>query len=302
MLIERFHADVAPNYKFFYPPQLEARGLADKVKIISGDDPSPPTLAAFSFTPTAVDTTTQSQTVDVSAEPADKQSGVDAVDVRFAYGTSKPVPVMLGATAEARASANDVGTSDEPFVRLVRHGATWTGSLTIPGCVQGGAWKAGVYLQNRAGRSRDYDDRALRAAGLPDTVQVTSNPVDTNAPTISSASVDAAAQTITVGFDHGVFNVSPQTLTIYSAVPTATRYDHPLAIDGITCSDDSGAVPCDGSAGAVSAAVLDVPSVLPGASYEIWANLHQVVPQIVDAEGYAIDPEYGPQGKASATG
>ena len=60
-LIERFFPNVRPRYKFFYPSMLERLGLPDKLTIISGRDTSRPTLDAFSFTPTAVDTTTQAR-------------------------------------------------------------------------------------------------------------------------------------------------------------------------------------------------------------------------------------------------
>ena len=167
----------------------------------------------------------------VSAEATDEQSRVTAIYVRFEKGTSASRPVSLAAHARSGAPTNDVGTSNEPFVRLVRNGDVWSGSLTIPGCVRSGSWKVA-------------------------------------------------------------------TLTVYPGAPSAARYDNPLSIDDIACSDNSGPVACDGSAGGVTTAVLDVPAIASTASYEIWANLHQAIPQIVDAQGYALDPEYGPQSTA----
>lgn len=299
LLIERFHRDVRPTDKFFYPSTLEALGLADKVKIVSGKDTSRPTLTDFSFTPSSVDTTTQSQTVDVSAKAADAQSGVVGIYVRFEYGTSKVQPISAGPMPLFHLPTNDLGTSKEPFVRLVRNGDAWHGTLTIPGCGASGSWKAGVYVLDASGRHRDYDDEALRKAGLPDDLEVTSHEVDTDRPGVTDASVDATSHAISLTFDPGVFNVSPAAITIYPATPVANRYRSALPIDSIDCSEASTAVTCDGSAGAVTTAVLHVPSVVADQTYQVWINLDQVVPQIVDAEGYPIDPEYGPQGVAT---
>ncbi|HVV75490.1 MAG TPA: hypothetical protein VHC43_05590 [Mycobacteriales bacterium] len=303
MVIARYHPNVRPRDRFSYPSKLIAHGLNPTLKIVSGRETSTPTLTNFTFMPTSVDTTTQSRLVNVTAD-TQSQSGPAAIYVRFAYGTTKPVPIRAGPAPSlpprAHALTNDVGTSNEPFVRLVPDGTSWSGSLTIPGCVTNGVWKAGVYIQDQAGRHRDYDDAALRNAGLPDTLNVTSNEVDTDAPGVSSVSADATTHTISVSFSPGVFNIAPAALTVYRSTPAGPQYESPLSIAGISCRTADVAIACNGSAGAVSTAVLQVPSVVAGETYEVWANLNQVIPPISDAEGYAVDPEYGPQGTATA--
>ncbi|HEX3707762.1 MAG TPA: hypothetical protein VHV76_14140 [Mycobacteriales bacterium] len=297
-LVARYRHDVSPNYRFFYPDKLAALGLPNKVTIASGRDTSDPRLTSFAFTPTAIDTTTQPRGIRITATANDDQSGVASVYVRFAYGSSKVVPLSTGLNPPPRPPA-PIGTNVDLFAKLVRHGDVWTGDITVPACVHGGTWQAGVDVTDGARRSRDYDDTALRAVGLPSTLDVTSTPVDTALPTITAAKVSAAHHTIVVTFDHGMRSVSPTMLTIYPTVPRADRYDRALAIQQVACNNATSVVACDGSGGPITSATLNVGATTAGASYEVWANLRQAVPQLIDTQGYAIDPEYGPQGRAA---
>jgi hypothetical protein len=297
ILVARYRYDVRPDYRFFYPATLKRSGLPVVVRITSGRDTAKPVLSAFSFTPDAVDTTSQAQVIHIAASAID-ESGITAIDVRFGYGSSKVVPVSLNPNAPQPPSP-PIGTNVDAFSRLARQGDEWRGSITIPSCIHGGTWQAGVYIANRAKRSRDYDDHALRSAGFASALEVTSTPVDTDVPTITTATASAATHTISLTFDHGMRAVTPSMLTVYPSTPRATRYDQPLTIQSITCANAADPTDCDGSGGPITSATLSVPAVTQGETYEVWANLHQAIPQLIDTEGYAIDGEYGPTARAT---
>jgi hypothetical protein len=156
-------------------------------------------------------------------------------------------------------------------------------------CELSGSWRIDAVVTDRAGNSADYPSSKLIAAGLPGSLSVTSDPGDVVAPSVQNATASAAAHTITLDFSEGVKNVSPSTLSVFATQPALTRYEHPLQIAAISCSNGTpGAIGCDGSEGMVTAATLSVPSLVEGQSYRLWANLNAVISQLTDAAGNPV--------------
>jgi hypothetical protein len=134
-----------------------------------------------------------------------------------------------------------------------------------------------------------FSSKKLLAAGLPGQLPVTSHPGDSVAPSVKSATASAAHHMITLDFSEGVKNVTDSTLTVYALAPVSARFHTPLAVSGVVCSDGTGTVPCSGSGGLVTSAVLTVPDVTAGHDYEVWANQGSVTSQLTDAAGNPID-------------
>jgi hypothetical protein len=94
---------------------------------------------------------------------------------------------------------------------------------------------------------------------------------------------------ITLDFSEGVKNVTDSTLDVFALAPASARFQTPLAISHIVCSDGTGTVACSGSGGLVTSAVLTVPDVSAGRNYQVWANPDSVTSQLTDGAGNPLD-------------
>jgi hypothetical protein len=259
-----------PRFKEFDKDRLQARHFTHSLKITSGVDTTKPVLKGLRVTPTSVDTTSGSQLVTITARATDKQSGLGLVLARI-----------------ASRGGYDRGSFLD--VRLHRNGNLWTGQAKIRECVPSGTWKVSVFLVDHAENLAQYSSKKLLALGLPDHLSVTSHPGDSDAPFVRSSTASGAGHMITLDFSEGVKNVTDSTLAVFALAPASARFQTPLAISHIVCSDGSGSVACSGSAALVTSAVLTVPDVTAGHDYQVWANLDSVTSQLTDGARNPLD-------------
>jgi hypothetical protein len=270
-LLAGFGKAVKPRFKEFDQDRLKARHFTHALKITSGVDSTKPALTGLRVTPTTVDTRSGSQLVTITARATDKQSGLG-----FAVAQ-----IVSRGGFETPGSFRDV--------RLFRHGNLWIGHANIRECAPSGTWKVSIDLVDRADNVAQYSSKKLLAAGLPGTLSVTSNPGDAVPPSVQSSTASGAGNMITLDFSEGVKNVTDSTLDVFALAPASARFQTPLAISHIVCSDGTGTVACSGSGGLVTSAVLTVPDVSAGRNYQVWANPDSVTSQLPDGAGNPLD-------------
>jgi hypothetical protein len=270
-LLAVFEGAGSPKFKEFNNDRLQARHFTHSLKIVSGVDTTKPALTGLRVTPTSVDTTSGTQLVTITARATDKQSGLAFAQAQVSFGHRyQPSGALLN-------------------VRLARHANVWTGQAKIRECVPSGTWKVSVDLVDHAENVAQYSSKKLLAAGLPGTLSVTSHPGDSVPPTVKSSTASGAGHMITLDFSEGVKNVTDSTLAVFALAPASNRYQAPLAISHVVCSDGTETVACSGSGGLVTSAVLDVPDVTAGQNYQVWANLNSVTSQLTDGARNPLD-------------
>ncbi|MBV9870902.1 MAG: hypothetical protein JO214_09810 [Frankiaceae bacterium] len=267
-LYVRYPDDVRPNYHFFAPSASRTSQLPGGFRIRGRADLTPPTLTDFTFTPDAVDSTSESQTVTVTARATDHQSGVSRIYVDFFHHPRRYPPRGYGSGVAL--------THDSD--------GTWHGAMTVPMCIGSHHWQADVYLfDNAGGRSHDTLNE-LRAAGFPTKLTVTSDPPgDTEPPYVTASSSSGLDKTITLNFSEGVKGPSPDTLAVYDAPKHSAAT--PVTVTMVTCSNGVATVECDGSQGLVTAASLTVPDLTAHHRYDVYANPNPTVARITDGVG-----------------
>jgi hypothetical protein len=131
-------------------------------------DITPPTLNSFTFTPTSINTTTNSATVTVTAQLSDNLSGVQNCAVYF---------------------IDPSGTLSEGAYLYLISGTnlngTYQGQVVIPAYAEPGTWTAQIYASDND--SNFFVDNAaqLQSLGFPTNLQVTSQQ-DITPPTLIS--------------------------------------------------------------------------------------------------------------------
>jgi hypothetical protein len=287
-----------PQYRNYNNVQLKARGFASALAITSTLDNTPPRLTKFSFTPNAVNTTTGRQTVAITASATDAVSGVRQVEVSFYKNSNLGIEFSAGSNEAGATAARGFGglgdfeDGGNVNVRLTRTGAQWTGTATFRECVPVGKWHVSAQLFDNADNGSYFSGKKLTTLGFPNTLQVAAARQYVFDPVVTAATAAGASHQITLDFDHGVENLTASNLTAYAMSPAGTRYQTPLPITMIKCSNGSAFIDCSGSGGLVSSAVLKVPATLGHQNYEVWADLDATTSQITDAGGLPVSWQY----------
>jgi len=73
------------NYKYFSSTVLAARGFATQLQVINNNEAIPPEISDFSFTPSAIDTTSGSRDVSITVRATDAIAGVRSIRVTFLH-------------------------------------------------------------------------------------------------------------------------------------------------------------------------------------------------------------------------
>jgi hypothetical protein len=293
-----FASGLSPRYRSYSSAQLKARGFASTVAITSSVDVTPPRLTDFSFTPDSVDTTTGKQTVAVTASATDAVSGVKQIEVSFEKNSGLGIVFDAGSNPRGAESAAGFGSLGEfqdggnVNVRLTRTGSQWTGTATFRECVPAGKWHVSASVLDNAGNAAYLNGKKLTALGFASTLQVAAAPQYVFDPVVTAATAAGAYHQITLDFDEGVKNLTSSNLTAYAVSPADTRYQAPLPITAIACSNGKALIDCSGSGGLVTSAVLTIPNVTGGRNYEIWADLGATTSQIADAGGLPLSWQY----------
>jgi hypothetical protein len=288
----------SPEYRDYDNTKLELLGFPSNVTVTSTADLTPPLLTKFSFTPGSVDTTTGSQTVAVTASASDAVSGVKQIEVSFERNSDVGIVFSAGSNPSGATSASGLGGLGEfedggsVNVRLTRSGSRWTGTATFRKCVPVGKWHVSAGVFDNAGNAGFFSGKKLTKLGFANTLQVAAAPQYVFDPVVTAATAAGAYHQITVDFDHGVQNLTTSNLTAYAMSPADARYQKPLTISTIACSNGKAIIDCSGSAGLVTSAVLTIPKVTGGRNYEVWADLDPTIPQITDAGGLPVSWQY----------
>ena len=197
--------DHVGNYEYYYTSQLQALGFPTQLIVTSNEDTQSPMLTSFTFSPTSINTTTSSATVNVTAQVTDNLSGVAVVSPYFvspsgSHSVSAPMSLSSGSDLNG----------------------TWTGTATFPAYGEAGTWTVNnVYVGDHVGNYEYYYTSQLQALGFPTQLIVTSNE-DTQSPmltsfTFSPTSINTTTSSATV-------NVTAQVTDNLSGVAVVSPY------------------------------------------------------------------------------
>lgn len=280
-----------PRDRSYNAATLRRMGLPSTVTVVSGTDRSKPTLSSLAFSPSSIDSTSGAEQVTVTAHATDTGSGVDSVEVEG--GIRHGVNGVPDGFYPHAASGIGYLSSDNFHVRLHHTtGTTWVGTTTVRQCVPSGTYKLEVQVRDAAENYHGYSTKALAKAGITSTVDVTSKHGDVAAPYVYSAATYGPDHALFLDFSEGVADVDPSTLHVFALSPRSARFTAPESISAITCANGTDTVDCSGSGGLVTSAELTIPSLNPGGRYEVYANLDQAVPQLVDGNGNPMQWQY----------
>src|SRR5258708_353286 len=146
---------------------------------VRASDTTPPTLTSFTFSPTAVNTTTSYATVNVTSQVTDDLSGVLYADMYF---------VSPSGTHLAHGQMN--------LTSGTNLNGTWTGIATIPAYSEAGTWMASyVVVGYDVGNYKYYYPADLQALGFP-----TQLIVDSSATVVLASSTEPSSYAQSVTF------------------------------------------------------------------------------------------------------
>ena len=288
-------ADFGPRFRQrsrqYDSDQLAKKHFASRIAVTSGVDHSAPILTSLSLSPDPVDSTSGPERVTVMAKAKDTGSGVRSVEI---YGGIRGGANGVAAGSYPFADSGVGYSSSQDFtVRLDKTAkGTWVGTATVRRCVPSGTYKLSAQVDDVAGNHRYYSSPQLSKAHLTSAVAVTSRHGDIVAPYVYSAATYGADGEVFLNFSEGVTDVGTSTLTVFALGAQNTRYQSPMTIASIVCSDGHQAVDCSGANELVTSAVLTVPGMTAGEGYEIWANQDQVTPQLADGNRNPLDWNY----------
>jgi hypothetical protein len=163
-----FVYDNTGGYQGYTAGDLLALGFSTQLQVTSNQDTQPPVLTSFTFSPMAINTTTSSATVTVTAQVTDNLSGVSAVDMQF----DSPGSEIVGCGLNLISGTNLNGT--------------YQCVLTFPEYSLAGTWTVyDVFVYDNIDNYQGYTAADLSALGFPTQLQVTSNQ-DTQPPVLTS--------------------------------------------------------------------------------------------------------------------
>jgi hypothetical protein len=293
------HVELYADYGRSYRPysrrydtdQLRRLHFPTKVTVVSGLDKTPPKLTSLTFSPASIDSTDGPEQVTVTAEATDAGSGVREIDVNSGIRHG-----LNGASGGLypRAAAGVGFLSNENFhVRLKKNSnGDWVGTTTVRRCVPSGTYKLTAELRDGARNYHFYSTKQLAKAGITSTVDVTSKHGDVAAPYVYSAATYGADENLFLNFSEGVANVSTSTLSVFPLSPRSTRFTTQATITDLACANGTHTVDCSGSGGLITSAKLTISDFKPGTSYQVYANLNEVTPQLVDGNGNPMGWNY----------
>jgi hypothetical protein len=170
--------DNVGNYQYYYTSQLQAMGFPTTLQVTSNQDTQPPVLTGFSFSPTAINTTTSSATVTTTEQITDNLSGVYYGDATFLSPSGQQ---------EAGCSSRLISGTDLD--------GTWQCTITFPAYGEAGTWTVyNVVVVDNVGNYQYYYTSQLQAMGFPTQLQVDEGTV---VALISSANPSSYAQPVT---------------------------------------------------------------------------------------------------------
>ena len=183
----------------------------------STPDTTPPTLLGASFSPSTINTSAGPQTITVSLQVADSQSGAD-----FSNSSACGWNVYLSRAGASATESMFLGYGNFTLVSGTAQNGLWQATLTVPQ-YSGGNWSFGnVCLSDAATNRVNLTSAQLTAMGINPVLTDSSTPSDTTPPVLtglsfapSIADTSSSSQNVTVtlsasddisGVYFGVFN------------------------------------------------------------------------------------------------
>ncbi len=192
--------DNAGNLQYYYTDDLQSLGFPTNLQVTSNPDTTPPVLTSFTFSPTAVDTSTHSATITATAQATDDLSGVGSLGELF-----------------VSPSGTERFGCDMTLISGTDLNGTFQCTATAPAYSEPGTWTVSYfYVQDNIGNEQMYYTTQLQSMGFPTQLQVTSNP-DTTPPVVTSftftptfvdTAVGSAAITVTAQITDNLSGVS----------------------------------------------------------------------------------------------
>ena len=137
---------------------INPQGINVTPIVASASDATAPTLTGFTFTPTSVDVSTGSASVEVTFAAADTGSGLNYLSVNFS---------PVGANGQSRSCQAYTPVSG------TKAAGTWKCTVTIPQYSASGEWRvSSVYLADNVGNYSSIAEMQLQAAGYQTKLQV----------------------------------------------------------------------------------------------------------------------------------
>jgi hypothetical protein len=187
-LISAFVFDNAGNAIYWEGQTLVDNGFQGFINVQSNTDDVAPQLHSFSMSSTAVDVTSNTQSVNIEIATSDNLSGLNHVSVMFA----SPAASHSTLSTQFQLITGDNGVE------------TWQGTAQFPRFIKSGDWPIRVMMIDVVGNVRYLDENALSAAGYPYSVSVLSDE-DVTAPTLTdltinpgSVNIESSSQTVSV--------------------------------------------------------------------------------------------------------
>jgi hypothetical protein len=147
------------------------------------EDITPPEVKALSISPTAVDVTSEAQTVIVTATIIDPSTGTSGVSSGVQGGTIAYAP-----PGNPQGCLTFEGNLCSGFVKKAGSENEYTATVTFPKFGKSGTWTPSVRVVDRAGNFREYTSAQLEEEGFHASVSVTSTP-DTTPPEVTNVTV-----------------------------------------------------------------------------------------------------------------
>jgi len=147
-------SDRVGNSKYLSGDEIAALGFPTEFEVESIGDTMPPNIANFDFDPKAVDTSTSSQEITVTADLADDLSGFDQGDIRF-YSPSESQSIGAWFSSHNRISGNEIE-------------GTYLYKIDLPQYSEPGTWKLShMRVSDRVGNSKYLSGDEMAALGFP---------------------------------------------------------------------------------------------------------------------------------------
>ena len=148
--------DNVGNWKYISGVEVEALGIPIEFEVESVGDTTPPTIASFDFNPKAVDTSTSSQEITVTARLTDDLSGFSQGYFRF-QSPSKVQDIGAWFSSYERTSGSELD-------------GTYERKITLPQYSEPGTWRlSSIELRDNAGNWKYISGVEVEVLGFPTT-------------------------------------------------------------------------------------------------------------------------------------
>lgn len=236
-VIQVFLRDQVGNSIVLGEPDLINRGFPTELVVNGGPDLAPPDLVEFSFDPTSIDVSAGSQTLTIRLRITDTLSSFEFGNFLFLSPSGQQV-ISGGYNASSRVSGDSLD-------------GVYQVSASVPQFSEAGTWRViQVFLRDQVGNSIVLGEGDLLSRGFSTQLQVSSNPQDITAPSLTQfsfapATIDtsAASQSVKVtlriaddiaGFEFGNFLfLSPSGQQVNSGGYNSSSRISGNALDGV---------------------------------------------------------------------